>query len=149
VYTYIHRDGPFGAVGTDAANTYYIGGALSGVDAGTIGPGTELPNAVALIKGTNGSVYLFVDPENNLIYQGESEIFNIYQVSAANAAAGNWGTSYENRSKFLANYLAYVVNASQYGSHWTDLFVTDPASIERVREESGGKTPATLYDEAF
>jgi hypothetical protein len=149
VYTYIHRDGPFGAVGEDAHNTFYTGGAWSAVDASTIGPGTGMPNAVPLIKGTNGSVYLFVDPENNLIYQGESEWFNTEKVTAANAAAGNWGTDWANQSKFLANFLAYVVNASQYGSHWTDLFVTAPESVERVAKESGGKTPATLYDEAF
>jgi hypothetical protein len=149
VYTYIHRDGPFGAVGADAVNTFYCNGVSSGVEASSIGGGTKLPNAVPLLVGENGCVYLFIDPENNLIYQGEAEIFNIDQVSAADVAAGNWGTLYANRSKFLANYLAYVVNASQYGSHWTDLFVTDPVSKARVTGESGGKTPEMLYDEAF
>ena len=146
VYKYLTGDGPAGTVATSGVDIY-TDGPRSAANAASMPP-----NAVpVLMQGP--SVSLFVDPQNNLIFIGDCVLFysGADYVSAANAASKTWGGNAATaaRSKFLVNLLAYVHNAAQYGSHFTDLFVTSPEAIARVQQASGDRTPAQLYEDAF
>jgi len=129
VYRYIVEDGPFGASGPfrDA----YFDGTSTRVDARSL-PATAVPLIVD--EGNPEKVYLFVDPVNGVIYQGESQIFDIWIEAPATTLRGGSTHDYANLSRFLANLQAWVVNAAQYGTHFTDLFA--PGNGE-------------LYDKAF
>ncbi len=143
VYDYIINDGPFGAVGSVSTLNFAW-------DALSTAPDNLPASAVKmLVDGGGERPFLFIDPENNLVYFGECLMFDTTHISAANMAAGNFSGTYANRSKFMANMLAYIVNAAQYGSHFTDLFIFTPSGIEAVKERSGGHTPQELYNDAF
>jgi hypothetical protein len=113
VFDYVVKRGPFGSVPA-LDRTLWTDGASS-----TAG---QLPtSATPLIVDRDGKVVVFVDPVNNVVFIGDSQVFDIYMNSPAVLAGANGG-SYPNNSKFLGNLLAYIVNSAQYGSHFTDLF---------------------------
>jgi hypothetical protein len=129
VYKYLVFDGPFGPSGP--FNRMYMDGINTRVHASSL-PASAVPLIVDNSNANN--VVLFVDPLNNIVYNGESQIFNSYIESAATTLNGGSTDSDANLSRFLANLLAYIVNASQYGTHFTDLFL--PGNTE-------------LYNDAF
>jgi hypothetical protein len=56
----------------------------------------------------NPDVYMTIDPKNNFIFQGESQIFDT-----------------DNGNLFLNNFMVYLKLASMWGSAFTDLMVED------------------------
>jgi hypothetical protein len=66
-------------------------------------PETTVP---IIVSEGSGRAFLAIDPKLNLIYLGESQLFD--------TAIGN---------EFLNNLLVYIKNASIYGSHFTELMV--------------------------
>jgi hypothetical protein len=124
IYKYLVQNGPFGTSGQFARA--YLDGTNTVVSASTL-PGSAIPLIVD--SEHPDYVYLFIDPVNNLIYQGESQIFDTYIDSPVLTLAGTSNSSDRNLSCFLANLLAYVMNASQYGSHYTDLFKAENEAL--------------------
>lgn len=67
-------------------------------------PATTVPIIVS--GGNTGRAFLAIDPQQRLIYLGESQMFD--------TVAGN---------PFLDNLMVYIKNAAIYGSHFTDLMI--------------------------
>ncbi len=146
LYQYIMVDGPFGAVPTtDLTNVGWYWDAVSSTADGLNG------NMIKLLEDAGGNAYLFIDPENNLMFLGESNIFDLTQATAAVMAGGAdkiADVKMRQRSVFLANLQAWLLNAAQYGTGWTDMFLLPgTAAYDRVTEKAG-KTPVQLYDAA-
>ncbi len=118
IYKYLVEDGPFGPSGQFSSVS--MDATSSRAYASTL-PATAVPLIVE--RDNHENVLLFVDPVNNLIYQGESQLFDAYIEAPSITLQGGSTNSYANLSRFLANFLGYVVNASQYGSHYTELFL--------------------------
>lgn len=123
---------------------------MSFTDDGTSSGLTAWPAyAVPILQSGNNTdpthMSIVVDPVNNFIFYGEMQNFN----SITPSPPGNLpGTEWSSKGRFLANLLAYVVNASQYGSHFTDMFIQlkpgDPgydekAEADRVRRYENAK----------
>lgn len=132
VFKYLVKDGPFRKMdGTVRQNLDYstFSFARDATSAG-VNPGSLPVGAVPVIVDNAGAALLVIDPVNNVVFIGESQMFHSGYSTAAVTAAGN-GTD---KSKFLGNLLAYIINAAQYGTHFTDLFL--PGN-------------STLYNDAF
>ena len=117
VFEYLVKDGPF-RKGTQYLDYNAFSFTRNSTSSGT-NPASLPAGAVPVITDSNGSALLVIDPKNNVVFFGESQMFDSGYSTAAVTAAGN-GTD---KSKFLGNLLAYIVNAAQYGSHFTDLFL--------------------------
>ncbi len=116
VYRYLTQDGPFGAV--NLANVSYAHNTHpSGVDPGSL-PTTAVP---VLVDADNGAVLLLIDPGNGVVFLGEDDIIGPGYVEASVMAAGKGAG--DDKSRFLANLIAYIVNCGQYGSGFADLFL--------------------------
>lgn len=80
--------------------------------------------AVPVILNQYDQPFLVVDPKNRLVYWGESNMF--HDSNSANpfsdAPVEATGATSSDKSKFLANLIAFIINTAQYGSHFTDLF---------------------------
>ncbi|MDL2230275.1 hypothetical protein LJB87_00600 [Alistipes sp. OttesenSCG-928-L06] len=134
IMKYLLKDGPFtnGVELTRLKNgtlRFYHDSTSSGVNPGSA-PFSD--GAVAVIVDPNGTPMLVIDPKGRLVYIGESQFFN------DSSSAHPYNTppvkaSSSEKSKFLGNLLAYIINAAQYGSSFTDHFL--PGS--------------TTYDETF
>lgn len=118
IMDYLVKDGPW-APGTSELDDwqttqYRTSGVTSGVTVASVN--SSMPNAVPVLLDSNGGTVLMIDPERNVVYSGDSELFDNYV-----------GNSYDpiissTQERVLANLLAYVVNAAQYGDNFTDYF---------------------------
>lgn len=123
VMKYLLKFGPFRKyVGNVLQNLDYItfnfyrDGASTAVDPNST-PFSD--GAVPVIVDENNSPMLVVDPRGKLVYWGESQMLD---TDTSGYDSPPIGVSSNDKSKFLANLVAYIVNAAQYGSHFTDLF---------------------------
>jgi hypothetical protein len=80
-------------------------------------PDTTVP---IIVSGGSTKAFLAIDPKFNLIYLGESQMFDTV-----------------NGNEFLGNLLVYIKNAAVYGSHFTDLMV-DGGALPAPWDESWG-----------
>jgi hypothetical protein len=114
IFRYLTEDGPFGPTAGFANFRFYVDGASTGVDRESL-PATAIP---IIFDANFNAVLLFVDPANGVVFIGDSQTFD-EGSTAADAIAGNADAI----SRFRLNLVAYVVNAAQYGSSFTSLFL--------------------------
>ena len=93
---------------TDISGTLNTSGTLMWTDNVSSYASTYPASAVPLLMTNQNHVLLTVDPKNNIIYQGENQIFDT-----------------DNGNQLLANFIIYVKNASKWGSAFTDLMIDD------------------------
>ena len=80
-----------------------------------------IPSAVPVLQNANGHTVLMIDPIRNVVATGDSQIFQGTGYAANPTAV---------QGRFTANLLSYIVNATQYGSHFTDYFWDSPRYME-------------------
>jgi hypothetical protein len=74
---------------------------------------TSIPaSAIPILVRPDGSTSLAIDPKNKIIYCGECQVFEGFNLSG-------------NRHQFIDNLIYYVANAAKYGSHFTDMLRDD------------------------
>lgn len=117
VMKYLLKDGPFskGSWLNYTNMSFTMDGISSGLN---LSEQAKNRGAIPVITSQNGAVMLMIDPAGQVVYLGEGQFFNGGCISPP----VNPGTNSDN-SKFLANLLAYILNAAQYGSHFTDHFL--------------------------
>lgn len=117
IMKYLLQDGPFGVVNNAASLNFTHDGVSNTV--------TGYPtNAVPVIvnRSNPDRAVLVIDPDNRLVYLGEAQMFD----------SGYSASLSSDKDRFLANLLAYVVNAAQKGSMFTNAFKNDTAYKEML-----------------
>lgn len=108
IMRYLLQDGPFGAVNSPGSVSFGSDGVSNTVS-------SYPDDAVPVIMGSNGQPAVVIDPKNKLIYMGESQLFD-----------SGFSTSIRSdKDRFLGNLQAYILNAAQRGSVFTDTFGDD------------------------
>lgn len=129
LFRYLTQDGPFGTVTDYASHEYYNDNLSMGADPASL-PATAIP---LMMDQGGGTVMMFVDPANGVVFIGDSQIFDTGSPSFSSVSEAVEGDT-DGHSRLLLNFLAYVVNCSQYGSGFANLFIPGNEA---------------LYDEAF
>ncbi|NDV60435.1 hypothetical protein D0T85_20305 [Bacteroides sp. 519] len=119
VLYYLYNHGPFGEVMladmdnkiTDMDNVHSAISRTSVTPTGT---------AVLSEKDYADGIVLFIDPDQKIVYLGESQLFSDSSFSPNNIDDSN--AANRSASRFLGNLLSYIIRAAQYGSHFTDHF---------------------------
>ncbi|WP_163215316.1 hypothetical protein [Bacteroides sp. 519] len=108
IMKYLLIDGPFGRVNNAASLSFTVDGVSTSL-------WSYPSNAVPVIVNSAGNAMLVIDPDNKLVYLGESQFFN-----------NGYSTSIKNdRDRFLGNLLSYILNAALHGSSFTNDFTDD------------------------
>ncbi len=120
---------------------FYIDASSTGLDPGS--PGFSQGAVPVIVSDAGTEVLLMIDPGRQLIYWGDSQMFQqqdqplLFGDANRYYSNGPFGTllgidlGTSNKSLFLANLIAFVLNTAQYGTHFTDLF--DPAMVSNDR----------------
>ncbi|MDR2882204.1 MAG: hypothetical protein LBU98_00260 [Alistipes sp.] len=72
----------------------------------------QKPATAQIIVTTRGEAALVIDPKNNIIYQGEVQVFDT-----------------DNGNGLLNNFGEYVEKASMWGSAFTELMIDEPGAL--------------------
>lgn len=124
IIKYLYKDGPFGTsdVNKFSGDLDRLNDAHSAISRETV---EKTGTAIIHEYNNSNNIVVFIDPDNRIVYIGESELFS---------GTTTFGESYLNNSnyprryeanKFYANFLSYIIRAAQYGSHFTDHFKKD------------------------
>ncbi|MCL2727385.1 MAG: hypothetical protein FWD56_03285 [Bacteroidales bacterium] len=81
------------------------------------------PDIIPILRNSSGRTSLMIDPKRNVVLLCDSETFDNGTFGSAPNPSGAQG-------RFTANLLAYIVNAAQYGSYFTDYFWDSPRYLE-------------------
>ena len=125
VMRFLMKDGPFtNGTQVSSALKFYLDSTSTGVN-----PSSSPFNdgAVAVIVDAANTPMFVIDPKGKIVYSGESQFFHTSTSNYVNPPVT--GATNSDISKFLGNILAYVINAAQYGSHYTDLFLEENATL--------------------
>ncbi len=117
VMKYLLKDGPFskGNWINYSQMDFHVDGISSGV---TLSQEALDRGAVPVILDGNKNVpMLVVDPAGYLVFIGESQFFDYDCQSPTTSSPWN------DHTKFLGNLISYILNAAQYGTHFTDHFL--------------------------
>lgn len=113
---FIYRKGPFGQVSGLSSSNFNSDGASNSV---------ILPSGskAVPILGTNSDASLVIDPQNRIVFIGESQMFSSSGDPQGIAVSGYPSTALNAKTRLLANVYAYIILTAQYGSSFSDLFV--------------------------
>ncbi len=95
-------------------------------------------SAVGLLKHSNTANTIFsVDPVNNIIFCGDSQMFEDSDMEVA-----------DSRNTFGWAFRIWVAKAAQYGSSFTDMFIEDnqPGAVPAPWDEHWGDNALDLRD---
>ncbi|MDR2586418.1 MAG: hypothetical protein LBC84_09445 [Prevotellaceae bacterium] len=128
-HKYLIQDGPWGNQTTPFSDWTSVRFSASGVTSAVTRTSllTAMPSAIPILTDNDNSVdqaiILAYDPVKNVVFSGDSEIF---QLGTGTNAYNPANSITNTKSRVLANFIAYIVNSAQYGSHFTDYFWNAP-----------------------
>jgi len=122
IIKYLTQDAPWAVTAPSTHNWFTTNITTAGETSYMTTSSVEaIPHAVPVLQRAGGQTVLMIDPVRNVVVSGDAEIFQGIQFAANPATV---------QARFTANLLAYIVNATQYGSHFTDYFWDSPRYLE-------------------
>lgn len=110
-------NGPFGEVKNVLTHTFTLDAVHSSIKR------SSLPEGMVVAiheENSEENVLLAIDPESRVIYLGDSQMLGTYADGSMTTEDND---SYKRR--FRANFIAYVLNTAQFGSHFTEVFTDE------------------------
>ncbi|MCL2098155.1 MAG: hypothetical protein FWH23_05280 [Bacteroidales bacterium] len=118
IIRYLTQDAPWAATAPTGTNWFDMARISTGNATYMNTSSVEaIPSAVPVLQSSSGKTLLMIDPKRNVVVTGESEIFQGVGFAANPTTV---------QAIFTVNLLSYIVNAAQYGSHFTDYFWDSP-----------------------